>query len=90
VKVDQEGHMYGSVSALDIVHLFEGRGMKLEKRNIALSQPIKTLGEHAIALKLKEGISAAFTLQVVSDIPLPPKPLKEAQEHQEEGSQEEE
>ncbi|MES2345068.1 MAG: 50S ribosomal protein L9 [Chlamydiota bacterium] len=72
VKVDPEGHMYGSVSAIDIVRLFEeSEGIALEKRNVLIAQPIKALGDHVIQLKLKEGVPAKFTLRVNSDIPLP-------------------
>lgn len=71
VKIDQEGHMYGSVTALDIVRLFENEGITLEKRNVILPHPIKQLGDHPVQLKLKEGVPAAFTLKVESDIPLP-------------------
>jgi len=71
VKVDQEGHMYGSVSQMDIVHLFEKEGIQLEKRNVILPNPIKKIGETTIQLKLKEGVPASFTLVVESDIPVP-------------------
>ncbi len=64
VKVDQEGHMYGSVTAHDIVHLFEKEGIQLEKRNVVLPHPIKALGTHEIKLKLKEGVTAAFSLHI--------------------------
>lgn len=82
VKVDPEGHMYGSVTALDIIRLFEEQHqIVLEKRNVVLPQPIKTLGSRELQLKLKEGVPAAFTLNVVSDVPLPaaeaPKEKKE-------------
>lgn len=82
VKVDPEGHMYGSVTALDIIRLFEEQHkIVLEKRNVVLLQPIKTLGSRELHLKLKEGVPAAFTLNVVSDVPLPaleaPKEKKE-------------
>lgn len=71
VKVDQEGKLYGSVSNADIVRLFEQEGITLEKRNVLLTAPIKSLGEHTVSLKLKEGVPASFTLCVKSDIPLP-------------------
>lgn len=74
VKVDPDGHMYGSVSASDIVKLFEEKGIKLEKRNIVLPHPIKTLGKHQLKAKLKEGVMMPFSLMVESDIPLPVKP----------------
>jgi large subunit ribosomal protein L9 len=70
VKVDPEGHMYGSVGILDIVRLFEKEGVQLEKRNIVLAHPIKALGVHTINLKLKEGVPAAITLQILNEHPL--------------------
>ncbi len=74
VKVDPDGHMYGSVSALDIVKLFESeKGITLEKKNIALAHPIKTLGTHRLELRLKEGVMMPYILYVESDIPLPMK-----------------
>lgn len=67
VKVDPEGHMYGSVTALDIVQLLEQEGFKLERRNVLLAQPIKTLGEHIISLKLKEGVPAKVILKIEAE-----------------------
>lgn len=66
VKVDPDGHMYGSVSTLDIVRLLESEGYKVERRNVELAHPIKTLGVHPINLKLKEGVPARITLKVHS------------------------
>jgi large subunit ribosomal protein L9 len=71
VKVDPDGNMYGSVTYSDIIRLFEDLGIKLERRNILLAQPIKALGIQAINLKLKEGIPTQFTLKVVSESALP-------------------
>lgn len=64
VKVDPEGKMYGSVSAIDIARLLQAKGYTFEKKNISLLQPIKTLGSHTVHLKLKEGVAATFTLEV--------------------------
>lgn len=67
VKVDPDGHMYGSVTQVDIVHLFEPMGIHLEKRNVLLPHPIKTLGMQTINLKLREGILVHFTLSVIAE-----------------------
>lgn len=72
VKVDPDGHMYGSVGAADIVRLLENEGLVLERRNVVLAQPIKALGTHPIHLKLKEGVPAQITLQVISEGYVPP------------------
>lgn len=66
VKVDHDGHMYGSVTVNDIVHLLEDQhSVKLEKRNILLAHPIKKTGISEIPLRLVEGITAKFYLKVL-------------------------
>ncbi|MDF2576685.1 MAG: rplI [Chlamydiales bacterium] len=64
VKVDPEGHLYGSVSQVDIVNLLAKEGLTIERRHVVLAHAIKSTGEHTIPLRLKEGIPAQFTLQV--------------------------
>lgn len=65
VKVDPDGHMYGSVSSLDIARLFQAQGFKVEKKHVVLVHPIKALGEHPIQLKLQEGVPASAVLHIV-------------------------
>lgn len=80
VKVDQEGHLYGSVSAADIVRLLAERGITIDKNMVVLKKHIKTLGTHVINLKLKEGVEASFGLTVFTDTPIEVKmeqPLEE-------------
>jgi large subunit ribosomal protein L9 len=80
VKVDPDGHMYGSVGVLDIVRLFEKEGIQLERRNVMLTHPIKALGVHPVILKLKEGVPVQVTLKVHSDSELPMKDVPPALE----------
>ncbi len=68
VKVDPDGHMYGSVSNGELVDLLAKEGMIVEKKNFLLAHSIKTLGDHQIKMRLKEEILAAFKLVVNSDI----------------------
>ncbi|CDR33847.1 50S ribosomal protein L9 [Criblamydia sequanensis] len=68
VKVDPEGHMYGSVTAAEIVKLIEDEHkIALEKRYVQLKHPIKELGVHRIDLKLKEGVPATITLKIAPE-----------------------
>lgn len=68
VKVDHEGHMYGSVSSLDIIQMLnEQHKLDLDKRCIVLKHPVKEMGIHTIPVKLKEGVSASFYLKVISE-----------------------
>lgn len=67
VKVDNEGHMYGSVSANDIIALLKDvKGIALEKRNVQLPHPIKKTGVHKVSLKLNEGVPATINVEVLS------------------------
>lgn len=68
VKVDHDGHMYGSVNQTDIVHLLnEQHNIELEKRNIVLKHPIKEVGVVDLDVKLKEGIGTKITLKVIPE-----------------------
>lgn len=67
VKVDPEGHMYGSVSALDVAHLFQEKAIPIEKKYIQLTRPIKETGTHKITLKLKEGVTAICELKIIPE-----------------------
>lgn len=77
VKVDHEGHMYGSVSAHDVANLLlEQAKVEIEKRAVALKHPIKETGVHAITIKLKEGVTTQVTLKIVPEEGRSPIPEK--------------
>lgn len=68
VKVDHDGHMYGSVNASDIAELLAAQlSITLDKRAIQLKHPIKETGAHTIHVKLKEGVSATFSLTIEAE-----------------------
>ena len=65
VKVDEQGHMYGSVSAQDIVkHLKEQHHIELNKAYLTLKHPIKEVGVHTIVIKLPEDVTCDFQLKI--------------------------
>ncbi len=68
VKVDHEGHMYGSVSGLDVVHQIKMQtGIELEKRFVMIKHAIKETGVFDITLRLKEDIMAQIVVKVVPE-----------------------
>lgn len=80
VKVDQEGHMYGSVTTIDLMRLItEQIDITLEKKSIQLKHPIKEIGVHSIEVKLKEDVTATFTLKVISETAQVETPIVEEQ-----------
>ncbi|MCI5052563.1 MAG: 50S ribosomal protein L9 [Simkaniaceae bacterium] len=88
-KVDPDGHMYGSVSAGDLVDMLSGEGFIIERRFVRIGGPIRTLGKHTIPLVLKEGVTAEFTLEVKPDKVIKPK-KEEKKPVEEEAAPEEE
>lgn len=67
VKVGENNHLYGSVSASDIVTALAKQGITLQKNQIALSEPIKTLGTFAVPLKLHGDVEASINVWVVEE-----------------------
>ncbi len=67
VKVDPEGHMYGSVAVPELLELLAQSGFTLDKHNIDLAHPVKSLGSHEIPVRLKEGVTCSFTLRVLPE-----------------------
>ncbi len=68
VKVDHDGHMYGSVSVNDILHLIQEQlSLTVEKRAVQLPHAIKKTGSTEVSLRLAEGITAKFILKVVAE-----------------------
>ena len=68
VKVDHDGHMYGSVSAGDIVELIQKEhGISVEKRSLQMKSAIKEVGVFEIGVKLKEGVTSLVTVKIVPE-----------------------
>jgi large subunit ribosomal protein L9 len=68
VKVDPDGHMYGSVSSADIIHMLqEQAGLEVERRSVQLKHSIKETGVHNILFKLNEGVTAEIKLKVIAE-----------------------
>ncbi len=64
-KVHGEGQdLYGSVSLADLAEALEAKGFRLEKRKILLHEPLKTMGEFSISVKLHPEVTVSFLVVV--------------------------
>ncbi|GAA1694314.1 50S ribosomal protein L9 [Microcella alkalica] len=67
VKAGAEGRLFGSVKTADVAAAVEAAGIgSIDKRLVELVAPIKSVGTHEAILKLRDGIVATITLQVVA------------------------
>lgn len=66
-RVGENNTMYGSVTTADIAHALETKGVKVEKRKILLHDPIKSLGEHPVSIKIHRDVAAEVKVKVVPE-----------------------
>lgn len=64
-RVGDEGKLFGSVTAGDIATQLEAQGFKVEKRQIELSEPIKTLGVYRVAVRLHADVHPEIKVWVI-------------------------
>jgi large subunit ribosomal protein L9 len=64
IKAGSEGKLFGSVTALDLVGALKTQGIEVEKHQVIIGEPIKSLGSHKVTLKLKADVSAELKVQV--------------------------
>lgn len=56
-KVGENNQLFGSVTAKDIADALEAQKYHVERRKIQLDEPIRTLGEHEVSLRLHRDVS---------------------------------
>ena len=58
------GHLYGSVSARDIVDALEAQGAKVTKSQVVLDRPIKAIGVHEVRIALHPEVAVTVKVNV--------------------------
>ena len=66
VRAGQGGRLFGAVTVGEIADaLSTASGESVDKRTIAVTNPIKTLGAHEVSVKLHDEVSARVALNVI-------------------------
>jgi large subunit ribosomal protein L9 len=66
-QASEEGKLFGSVTSQDLVDFLGRHGIKIERRRIQLDEPIKTLGETTVPIRLHADITAQLKISVVRE-----------------------
>jgi large subunit ribosomal protein L9 len=67
LETGETGKAFGSITAQDIVTRLKNEiGIEIDRHKIHLEHPIKTSGEHEIAIKLHHDVTANFKFEVKS------------------------
>ncbi len=66
-RASEDGRLFGSVSAQDIVQYLEGQQIPVEKRRVVLGEPIKALGEYQVPIRLHHDVTATLAVTVTRE-----------------------
>lgn len=68
-KVGEHEHLFGSVTSADIAQQLEQKGFSIDRRKIALEEPLKSLGEFHVPIKLHREVTTHLKVTVKGDQP---------------------
>lgn len=63
-QASESNQLYGSVNARDIVAAFAAAGLNLDRQQIRLEEPLKTLGLHRVTVALHPEVEVTVTVNV--------------------------
>ena len=66
-KAGENGQLFGSVTSKDIADALETQGYTIERRKVALEEPIKSLGEFKVPLRLHRDVTVEIAVNVVKE-----------------------
>ena len=82
-KTDERGHLFGSVSEIDIARHFEQKGVSIHRNMVALESHIKEIGDYDVSLNFSKKVQVPIKVVVESeDIQYAPTPETEKQEQE--------
>jgi len=62
-----DGRLFGSVTAQDIANAIkEARGLKIDKRNVHLPEPIKNVGTYMVVVEVVDNVPATVKTMIVA------------------------
>ena len=65
VKAGEKNRLFGSVTNREIAELIAREGIEVDRHAIHLREPIKTLGDFKVDVRLMAGVDAEMTISVV-------------------------
>jgi large subunit ribosomal protein L9 len=66
-KSGEAGHLFGSVTSADIATALDAKGFEIDRRKIVLDEPLKTVGEFTVSIKLYREVSAQIKVKVLAE-----------------------
>jgi large subunit ribosomal protein L9 len=67
VKAGERGRLFGAVTGHQIAELIHREGVELDRHALHLREPIKTLGDYRIDVRIMPGVEATVSVSVVPE-----------------------
>jgi large subunit ribosomal protein L9 len=66
-RAGEEGKLFGAVTTMEIEAKLAAAGVEIDRKKIQLAEPIKTLGDHDVTIKLDSGVVATIKVTVEAE-----------------------
>jgi large subunit ribosomal protein L9 len=66
-KSGDAGHLFGSVTSADIAGELAAKGLEVDRRKIVLNEPLKSVGDFNVAIKLHREVTAHVKVKVLAE-----------------------
>src|SRR5437016_7601402 len=63
-KAGEKDHLFGSVTSSDVADALEHKGFNIDRRKIQLSEPLKSLGDFEVPIKLHRDLNARIKVTI--------------------------
>ncbi len=66
-KTGDNDHLFGSVTGADIAQAMEAQGFQIDRRKVHLEEPLKSLGEFLVPVRLHREVTAHVKVTVAKE-----------------------
>ena len=66
-KAGEQGHLFGSVTSADIATQLAAKGFEVDRRKIQLGEPLKSVGEFTVPIRLHREVTARVRVKVLAE-----------------------
>lgn len=66
-KVGEQDKLFGSVTTLDIAEVLVAKGLKVDRRQIQLAEPIKSTGTFEVDVRLHQDVIGKLKVEVIPE-----------------------
>ena len=66
-KAGEQGHLYGSVTSMDLAEALKERGYEIDRHRIHLREPLKRLGEYTVPVRLHREVTIDLKVRVAPE-----------------------